>query len=199
MEAYEMLEIAARRAYTRGIQTGNGGNLSSRMEGGMIVKSSGGSFADCLRDGTGFVKTDLDGNVLFSQGKPTREVFLHGLMYKLCPEVGGVMHCHSPWSVAWAYAHDCLPMTTLHMQLKVGYDIPVFDIPSASVRPCDAPILEQAFQENPKLRAFILRGHGIVALGKDVLEAEHTAELVEETAKIATIRQLNALALQHSN
>ena len=112
MNTYEMLEEAAHRAYTRGIQTGNGGNLSARADFGMIVKSSGGSFADCLADGTGFVETDLDGSVLSPSGKPTREVVLHGLMYKLCPECGGVMHCHSPWSVAWAYSHDVLPMTT---------------------------------------------------------------------------------------
>ena len=53
MNTYEMLEEAAHRAYTRGIQTGNGGNLSARADFGMIVKSSGGSFADCLADGTG--------------------------------------------------------------------------------------------------------------------------------------------------
>ena len=116
--------------------------------------------------------------------------------YKLCPECGGVMHCHSPWSVAWAYSHDVLPMTTLHVQLKIGYDIPVFDIPSANVRPIDAPLLEAAFRANPKLRAFILRGHGIVALGKDVLEAEHTAELIEETAQIATLKAMQEQLVQ---
>lgn len=196
MNTYEMLEEAAHRAYTRGIQTGNGGNLSARADFGMIVKSSGGSFADCLANGTGFVETDLDGSVLSPSGKPTREVVLHGLMYKLCPECGGVMHCHSPWSVAWAYSHDVLPMTTLHVQLKIGYDIPVFDIPSANVRPIDAPLLEAAFRANPKLRAFILRGHGIVALGKDVLEAEHTAELIEETAQIATLKAMQEQLVQ---
>lgn len=96
MNTYEMLEEAAHRAYTRGIQTGNGGNLSARADFGMIVKSSGGSFADCLADGTGFVETDLDGSVLSPSGKPTREVVLHGLMYKLCPECGGVRHWPQP-------------------------------------------------------------------------------------------------------
>lgn len=87
-------------------------------------------------------------------------------------------------------------MTTLHVQLKIGYDIPVFDIPSANVRPIDAPLLEAAFRANPKLRAFILRGHGIVALGKDVLEAEHTAELIEETAQIATLKAMQEQLVQ---
>ena len=190
MNTYEKLEVAAHRAYTRGIQTGNGGNLSARCEDGMIVKSSGGSFADCRADGTGFVETDLNGNMRSASGKPTREVFLHGLVYKLCPEAGSVMHCHSPWSIAWSFDHEVLPMTTLHMGLKGGYDIPVLDVPNASVREIDAPIIEQAFLQNPKLRAFILRGHGIVAIAKDPLEAEHLAELIEETAQIATLRKL---------
>ena len=73
MNTYEMLEEAAHRAYTRGIQTGNGGNLSARADFGMIVKSSGGSFADCLADGTGFVETDLDGSVL-----PVRQAHKRG-------------------------------------------------------------------------------------------------------------------------
>ena len=77
---YEQLETASHRAYTRGIQTGNGGNLSARFDKGMIVKSSGGSLADCNKEGEGFVETTLEGDVLSENGKPKREVFLHGLM-----------------------------------------------------------------------------------------------------------------------
>lgn len=187
---YEQLEIAAHRAYARGIQTGNGGNCSARMEGGMIVKSSGGSLADCNKEGEGFVETTLDGTVLAPEGgKPTREVFLHGLMYKIADElginVGGVMHCHSPWAISWSYSKKALPMTTLHMQLKVGCDLPVVDVKTASVQPEDEPAIRRLFEENPKLSGFILVGHGVVALGKDILAAEHMAELFEETAQIA--------------
>ena len=62
-ELYTLLNIAAQRAYARGIQTGSGGNLSARdIEAGqMIVKASGGSFADCSSEGEGFVVTKLDG------------------------------------------------------------------------------------------------------------------------------------------
>ena len=189
MEKYEMLETAAHRAYRRGIQTGSGGNLSMRNKDGMIVKSSGGSFADCTREGKGFVETDLDGQLLpGAEGKPTREVFLHGFLYKVSDSIGGVMHCHSPWSIAWSYVNKALPMTTLHVQLKLGYEIPVVDVPSASVRKEDEGLLRVLFDENPELKAFILKGHGVVALGKDVLEAEHTAELIEETAQITILK-----------
>ena len=191
MDILKQLEVAANRAYTRGIQTGNGGNLSARTDDGkMIVKSSGGSFADCTSAGEGFVKTDFDGNVLPGEaGKPTREVFLHGLMYRLT-SAGGVMHTHSPYSIAWSYGKKSLPMRTLHVQLKMGCEIPVIDVDSASVQPRHAAMIGELFAENPKLAGFILVGHGIVALGKDVLEAEHNAELIEETAQITILKGL---------
>ncbi|MEA4911532.1 MAG: class II aldolase/adducin family protein [Oscillospiraceae bacterium] len=194
MNISEMLEVAAHRAYTRGLQTGNGGNLSSRSESGqtMIVKSSGGSFADCDRNGNGFIETDFSGApVKGAVGKPTREVFLHGLMYRASASVGGVVHTHSPYAIAWSYGKLPLPQVTLHAQLKLGCDIPVLDIHSPSVQPENEPEIMALFEKNPKLPAFILAGHGIVAMGKDVLAAEHMAELIEETAQIVILKRMS--------
>ena len=189
-ELYEQLEEASHRAYVRGIQTGNGGNLSARFEGGMIVKASGGSMADCGRDGSGFAETDLEGKVMGGMAAPTREVYLHGLLYRISENIGGVMHCHSPWSVIWAFGNCSLPAITFHMQLKAGCEIPVADVHSAVVTPEDESAIRCLFEENPGLPAFILPGHGVVAVGKDVLAAEHMAELVEETAQIAVMKKI---------
>jgi L-ribulose-5-phosphate 4-epimerase len=190
-ETYKVLTLAAKRAYTRGIQTGSGGNLSSRGEAAdtMIVKASGGSFDEVSENGDSLITTDLYGKPLPGEnGKPTREYVLHGLLYRILPSLGGVMHCHSPWSISWAFGHDLLPALTLHVQLKFGCDIPVLNVTSPMVREEDAPMVEALLRENPKLPAFILRAHGVVALGKDVIEAEHNAELVEETAQVAVLK-----------
>lgn len=192
-KVFRKLHIAAERAYGHSLQTGSGGNLSARdvVAGQMIVKSSGGSFADCTDEGDGFVITDFWGSSIpGSTGKPTREVVLHAMLYQLSETIGGVMHTHSPFAIAYAFHHDILPMTTWHVRLKFGCDIPVLDIPSPMVRPEDTPLVRSLFDANPNLPAFLLRGHGIVAVGKDVLEAEHNAELVEETAKIAVLKEL---------
>ena len=181
------LETAAHRAYKRGMQTGNGGNLSAKIlnQDLMIVKSSGGSFIDCSKTGSGFVLTDLDGNIKSkTSDSPTREVFLHGLIYKLRPNIGGIMHCHSPWAISWSFTKNELPVITQHLKLKFNCPIPIIEIPSPVVRPEDEHYISELLNKNPKLPAFILLGHGIVALGKDILEAEHNAELVEETAKV---------------
>lgn len=190
---YGLLNTAAQRAYARGIQTGSGGNLSARdaQSGQMIVKASGGSFADCNAEGEGFVVTDFSGKrINESDPKPTREVVLHGMLYALSDKVGGVMHCHSPWAIAYAYNHDVLPMTTLHVKLKLGHDIPILNVDSPMLLEEHVPLVRALFEKNPKLTAFILRGHGVVAIGADILEAEHTAELIEETAQIAVLREL---------
>ena len=190
---YDQLTTAAHRAYTRGIQTGSGGNLSARVPGTaqMIVKSSGGSFADCDKKGNGFILTGFDGEKIEDvPGKPTREAFLHGLIYQLSPQTGGVMHSHSVYAITWSFTKRALPMVTQHLKLKFKCEIPVLAIDSPMVLPEHGPLIAAELEKNPELPAFILMGHGVVALGKDILIAEHNAELVEETATIAVLSAL---------
>jgi ribulose-5-phosphate 4-epimerase/fuculose-1-phosphate aldolase len=43
---------------------------------------------------------------------------------------------------------------------------------------------------NPEVRAILLAGHGLVAVGSTLSEAENIAELVEESAKISLFASL---------
>ena len=61
------------------------------------------------------------------------------------------------------------------------------DVHAAMVRPEDVPMVEAMFKKTPNINAFLLADHGVVAMGKDPLAAEHTAELVEETAQVAIL------------
>ncbi len=181
---------AALRAYARGIQTGNGGNISVRVAGRdlMVVKPSGISLADCSEEN--LVTTDFEGNLVEGHLKPTREILLHGVLYKNLPSIGGIVHCHSPWSIAWSYTRTDIPLITWHAQAKIGARIATLLIESPSVTEKHVPEVLDLFRKDPKTSAFLLLGHGTVALGKDVLEAEHMAELVEETAQIAWLHQI---------
>ncbi|MBM6739086.1 class II aldolase/adducin family protein [Faecalicatena fissicatena] len=184
----EELVIACKRAYTRGIQTGSGGNVSARILGKdlMLVKASGSSFADSTPEG--FVITDFDGNLVEGDGKPTREALLHGLIYRMCPDVNAVVHTHSPYSIAWAVTGKALPRNTWHSRLKMNADLPTLDVKAAMVRREDFPLVEEIYKENPDLPGFLLKDHGLVAVGKDAIAAEHTAELIEETAQVAILK-----------
>ncbi len=186
----EQMVLASKRAYHRGIQTGSGGNISARVPGKdlMIVKASGSSFEDSTVDG--FVITDFDGNLVEGTGKPTREALLHGYLYRLCPEVNSVIHCHSPYCIGWASTRKDLPQVTWHSKLKIGTDIPAIDVPAPVVKPEYFPMIKDAYDKHPDLPAFILVDHGVVAVAKDPINAEHTAELIEETAQVALLEAI---------
>ena len=188
----EELVIACKRAYNRGIQTGSGGNVSARIPGKdlMLVKASGSSFGDSTPEG--FVITDFDGNLVEGTGKPTREALLHGYLYKLCPNVNAILHVHSPYAIGWAATKKPLPGVTWHSRLKMCADIPSLDVQAPMVRKEDFPLIEDIFQENPDLPGFILVDHGVVALGDNAINAEHTAELIEETAQVAILNGIVA-------
>ena len=188
----EEMITACKRAYQRGIQTGSGGNISIRVpdKEQMIVKSSGASFADSTIDG--FVLTDFSGNVISGTGKPTREALLHGYLYTINPKINSVIHVHAPYSIIWSSDEETLRRVTWHSQLKLCADIPVLDIPSPMVRTEDFPLIKNIMDTYPDLSAFILKNHGIVAMDRDPINAEHTAELIEETAQIAFFEKLSA-------
>ena len=185
----QLIEAAA-RAYRRGIQTGNGGNLSARIPGEdlMLVKPTGVSFIDCNE--TNLVITDFDGRLVAGSGKPTREALLHGALYRHLPSIGGVVHCHAPWAVAWSLLKRDLPMLAYHARMKLGGPVTTLDIQAPSVSAEEMPRVLELFAKCPTLSAFLLVAHGIVAMGSNVLEAEHAAELVEETAQIAWLSEI---------
>lgn len=190
LQLREDLEKACHQAASVGIQTGSGGNVSARIpeQELMLVKASGSGFADASVDG--FVITDFEGKLVEGAGKPTREALLHGLIYKNYPKVQAVVHTHSPYSIALAHFCKEIERVTWHSQLKIVNSIPVIDIPSAMVRSEDIPVVEELFSHNAELKAFVLKGHGLVAFGKSIIDAEQTAELVEETAMIAFLERL---------
>ena len=176
---------AAQRTYASGIQTGTGGNLSVRIPGTelMIVKPSGFSYGQCTEDN--LCITDFDGKVV-EEGmlKPTRECTLHGNLYKRYPTIGGIVHTHSVYANANSLKFDKIDLITMHSNLKLKNAIPVVDVATQAVTEEELPKVFKVLDEDPDRIAFVLKGHGIVAIGKTCVKAEQTAELIEETAKI---------------
>lgn len=176
----------------RGMQTGNGGNISARIPDTdwMLIKSSGSSLGDSTVGS--FVISDLEGNVMKGEEKPSRESLLHGAIYKKLPEINAIVHCHSGWATGWASTLTALPFSTYHSEVKLCGEIRVFDTHSYIVLDEYVAKILSFFDEYPNAKAFLLKGHGQFALGKDIKSALYNAELVEETAKIAIIEKILA-------
>jgi L-fuculose-phosphate aldolase/L-ribulose-5-phosphate 4-epimerase len=176
---------AAGRAYRIGLQSGNGGNLSARVPGEQIVliKPSGTSFGEITAKN--LVAVDFEGNVIEGTGKPSRELWTHLEIYRLRADVNGILHSHSPWAIACAELFSELPLHAYHVRDKIGA-IPILDIEGHADEQVVAGV-KDLLDGNPKVKAFIQRRHGIFAMAENIVLAEHHAELVEETAKIARL------------
>ncbi len=177
----------AKKMYSLRYEMSDGGNMSARIPGTeyMIVKGTNVSFE--ITDMASLVVTDFDGNIIEGEKKPSKESLLHGALYKKLPELGAIMHVHSPYANAWADAHTELEFATYHSEIKLKRFCPVFDAESYVVPTSYFPIIMKAFDEHPDMNSFILRKHGTVALGKNIESATYLAELVEETAQIAVL------------
>ncbi|MEJ2164307.1 MAG: class II aldolase/adducin family protein [Desulfobacterales bacterium] len=176
------LLACARRAYAIGLQTGNGGNLSARLAGTaqVVIKGSGTSFGECTMDN--LVTVNLDGEMLEGPGKPSREIRTHLAVYRLRPDVHGIFHSHSPWSIAYAEDADEIQPLALHARAKLGV-IPILRVDGHADEAVEKAV-EALLKAHTGLKAFVQARHGIFALAPTITLAEHHAELVEETAQI---------------
>ena len=182
------LLACARRAYTIGLQTGNGGNLSARVAGTdkVVIKGSGHSFGECTMDN--LVTVNLDGEMIDGPGKPSREIKTHLAIYRLRPDVYGIFHSHSPWAIVYAEDADAIVPLALHAQSKLG-TIPILKVDGHADETVEQAV-EALLKANPNLKAFIQAKHGIFGMAPTITLAEHHAELVEETAQIAWLVDL---------
>ncbi len=177
----------ARRAFDRGLQTGTGGNLSVRLASrdAFIIKPSGIGFAECNPDN--LLVVDPDGRILSGSGKPSKDMPFHLGIYRARPDIGAIVHVHSPWATAWASRNIAIPCLTIHARAKLGH-IPMVPVGhDGGNQPAEAVV--EVFQDT-RVRACLLEKHGSVAVGGGLLKAQHVAELVEETAQIAAVGRM---------
>ena len=181
----DALIATARRCYESGLQTNAGGNLSVRLSGAdaIVIKPSGVGFMECSRDNLQVVA--LDGTVEPSPFKPSKDLDFHLGLYRIRPDIGAIVHCHSPWATGYASAGIEIPCLTVQTIEKIGR------MPLIPLSPNGGPQTEReigpVFQD-PSVRAAVLANHGTIGVGATLTKALHLAEIIEETAHIAFVR-----------
>jgi hypothetical protein len=121
---------------------------------------------------------------LVSGDPPTKESFLHRVMYEERPATGAVVHLHSTHSVAVSCLAeidpaDVLPPITAYYVMRVGR-LPLVPY----YRPGDLALAEAVRGFAGKHHAVLLANHGPVVAGSDLDVAVNAIEELEETAKL---------------
>ena len=187
----EELVSISRRAYGQGLVVGISGNNSVRVPGteAVLIKVTGVCQGDM--DTADTVLVDLDGNVLEEGRLPSKEVRWHLAIYRGNPGVGGIVHVHPPYAVAWAVANRVPKLVHTAARGVLGRIALVDLAPSGSQELAD--LIADAFADS-NLNVALMREHGIVAVGPDLRTAYYRAEYLEDTAKVALLAaQVHAL------
>ena len=103
------------------------GNVSGidRDKGLFVIKPSGVDYDKLTPDD--MVVVDLDGNVVEGKLNPSSDTPTHTVLYNKFPNIGGIVHTHSPWAVAFASAGVDVPaLNTTHADTFYG-PVPVSD------------------------------------------------------------------------
>jgi L-fuculose-phosphate aldolase len=174
------------RAITLGMQVSTGGNLSIRLEDGLyLVKPSGISLFDLKEEEVLLV--NRNGAVVEGKGKPTKEWNSHFCIYQVREDVRGIVHYHAPFAAAHAVSGKEVPLLTIHAKRILG-KVPLIG-PAKEGSGELATMVGEVFSQMA-VKAALLSGHGIMAVGRDLLSAQNIAELLEESAKIALLSRL---------
>ncbi|MEM1234881.1 MAG: class II aldolase/adducin family protein [Pseudomonadota bacterium] len=184
-EKKDALIATARRCFNVGLQTNAGGNLSVRLDcaDAIVIKPSGVGFAECTRENLQIVH--LDGTIEPSQHKPSKDLGFHLDLYRIRDDIRAVVHCHSPWATGYASAGLEIPCLTVQTIEKIGR-MPLIPL-SAHGGPQTEVEISPIFKD-PKIVAAVLANHGTIGVGKSLMKAQYLAEIIEETAHIAFVR-----------
>ncbi len=164
-----------------GLVAWTAGNVSGRVPGEdlFVIKPSGVSYDD-LTPGS-IVVCDLDGNLVDGDLAPSSDTAAHAYVYRSMPDVGGVVHTHSPYATAWAARGEAIPCVLTAMADEFGGEILVG--PFALIGGDDigkAIVSTLAGHRSP---AVLMRNHGVFAIGKDAAAAVKAAVMCEDVAR----------------
>lgn len=180
-----------------GLVTFTWGNVSGidREKGLVVIKPSGVDYD--LLGPDDMVIVDLDGNHVEGRCRPSSDTATHLELYRAYPQMGGIVHTHSPWATSWAQAGRSIPCYgTTHAdyfygEIQCARSLKPDEIQTDYEKHTGTVIVETFQGKDPMASPGVLcTSHGPFAWGKDAHEAVHNAVVMEEVAKMACRTEL---------
>ncbi|NLJ97446.1 MAG: L-ribulose-5-phosphate 4-epimerase [Clostridiales bacterium] len=199
-----MLEILKKEVYEanmelpqRGLVTYTWGNVSGidRERELFVIKPSGISYDELKPED--MVVMDLKGNKVEGRYNPSSDTATHLELYLAFPEIGGIVHTHSPAATSWAQAGRGIPCYgTTHADYFYG-EIPCArslteeEVKNDYEKNTGLVIIETFSNLNPTYVPGVLcKNHGPFTWGKDAAEAVYNSVVLEEVAKMNLMTEL---------
>ena len=175
----QQLVTVARRMNGTGLNQGTSGNLSVRIEKGILVTPS--SLPYEQMEVGDLVALDLSGQPLKEkQRRPSSEWRLHADVLSCRPEAMAVLHCHPIHATALACHDRGIPAFHYMVAVAGGDEIRCAPYATFGTKELSDNVVNALAQRN----ACLLARHGMVTLGKDLESALRVAVEVETLARM---------------
>ena len=162
------------------------GHMSCRLPGTPHVLINAGKSVRSALTADDIIAIDMDGKPVEGDVVPPMEFHIHTEIYRRRPDVNSVAHTHPLWSTLFSMVGERVQPVT--MQAAVMGPVQFFE-KTASIN--EKQLGEDLAAALGPHRVAMLRSHGAVIAGSDVVETFVLAIYLEETAK----RQYMARAL----
>lgn len=185
MELSEKLDLACwvgKQLFDRRMGPGTTGNLSFLHEDKIYITASGVCFGRMRPEDFSIVDRE---SLQWDGLKPSKELPLHKTAYDQRPDIQAVLHVHSTYATVWScIPHendaDCIPAYTPYLGMKLG-KVGLIDY----AKPGSKALFDAFARQAPRSDGWILKNHGPVIGGKDLMDAFACLEELEESCRLA--------------
>jgi len=142
----------------RGLAPGTTGNVSLRVDGGMLIKAGGKPLGRLTGDDIILVlEYDQKTNTAKVKGKfePSSETPMHYLVYKNFPEVNAIVHAHDPLVLKNSELVERLKIKTTAREIPYG----------------TLELAKEVIGRLKESRYVFIKNHGSIATGKNLKDA----------------------------
>ena len=171
-----------RLLYEKSLITPTGGNVSARLSGSASFWITPTSRFKGDLNTHDLVKVTLSGKWSSRRLKPSVETPLHSEIYRTRSDVNAVIHAHSPVTLGVALSGAEIKPLTPEGVLFVG-EVPVAQLETPGTQNLASAVAEMLKSH----QVVVMQNHGVVAVGRSLLEALNRLEIVEMTAQIMTV------------
>lgn len=183
-EKLELMNIC-HLLYERNLVTASDGNISVRISEEHILLTPSGRNKGMLQKEEILV-LDGNGNTIQGEGRASKEYPMHKEIYRRRRDVKAVVHTHPVYATAFALAGKNLPDNYLIESSMMLGRTALADYAAPGTPALAAAAARYAEECN----AILLRNHGALTLGKNLMDAFQKMEVMESIAKTIILSRL---------
>ncbi len=163
----------------QGLVTWTSGNVSGRDSetGYVVIKPSGVRYDDLAPEN--MVVVNLEENVVEGPLRPSVDTATHLYVYRHRPDVGGIVHTHSPYATSFALLGQSIPVYLTAMADEFGTEIPC----GAYCEIGGEAIGQEIVRSIGGSVSILIKSHGVFTIGASPSAAVKAAVMTEDVAK----------------